>query len=100
MDTCNKVSKYLMSKVYDCNIIGVPKTIDNDLYGTDYCPGYGSAEKYLATTFKELCLDAKVYDIPQITIVEVMGSYDGWLIAASSLASYNILGPDLIHLHE
>lgn len=100
MDTCNKVSKYLMSKGYDCNIIGVPKTIDNDLYGTDHCPGYGSAAKYVATTFMELCLDAKVYDIPQITIVEVMGRNAGWLTAASSLASYKGLGPDLIHLPE
>ena len=53
MDTCNKVSKYLLSKGYECNIIGVPKTIDNDLYGTDHCPGYGSAAKYVATTLME-----------------------------------------------
>ncbi len=100
MDTCNKVSKYLLAKGYDCNIIGVPKTIDNDLYGTDHCPGYGSAAKYVATTFMEICLDAKVYDIPQITIVEVMGRNAGWLTAASSLATYKGLGPDLIYLPE
>lgn len=100
MDTCNKVSKYLLSKGYDCNIIGVPKTIDNDLFGTDHCPGYGSAAKYVATTLMELSLDAKVYDKGQITIVEIMGRNAGWLTAASALASYKGLGPDLIYLPE
>lgn len=100
MDTCNKVSKYLLSKGYDCNIIGVPKTIDNDLFGTDHCPGYGSAAKYVATTLMELSLDAKVYDKGQITIVEIMGRNAGWLTAASSLAAYKGLGPDLIYLPE
>ena len=100
MDTCNKVSKYLLSKGYECNIIGVPKTIDNDLYGTDHCPGYGSAAKYVATTLMELCLDATVYDKGQITIVEIMGRNAGWLTAASSLAYYKGLGPDLIYLPE
>lgn len=100
MDTCNKISKYLLSKGYNCNIIGVPKTIDNDLFGTDHCPGYGSAAKYIATTLMEISLDAKVYDIPQITIVEIMGRNAGWLTAASSLASYKGLGPDLIYLPE
>ncbi|MDD4316152.1 MAG: 6-phosphofructokinase [Clostridia bacterium] len=100
MDTCNKVSKYLLAKGYECNIIGVPKTIDNDLFGTDHCPGYGSAAKYVATTLMELCLDAKVYDKGQITIVEIMGRNAGWLTAASSLAAYKGLGPDLIYLPE
>ncbi len=100
MDTCNKVSKYLLSKGYECNIIGVPKTIDNDLFGTDHCPGYGSAAKYVATTLMELSLDAKVYDKGQITIVEIMGRNAGWLTAASALAAYKGLGPDLIYLPE
>ncbi len=100
MDTCNKISKYLLSKGYDCNIIGVPKTIDNDLFGTDHCPGYGSAAKYVATTSMEIALDAKVYDTPQITIIEIMGRNAGWLTAASSLATKKGLGPDLIYLPE
>ena len=100
MDTCNKVSKYLLSCGYECNIIGVPKTIDNDLYGTDHCPGYGSAAKYVATTMMELFLDATVYDKGQVTIVEVMGRNAGWLTAASALASYKGYGPDLIYLPE
>ncbi len=100
MDTCNKISKYLQSKKYECNIIGVPKTIDNDLYGTDHCPGFGSAAKYVATTMMELYLDTHVYDTGMITIVEVMGRNAGWLTAAASLASLKGLGPDLIYLPE
>src|SRR5699024_9500360 len=100
MDTCNKVSKFFQNHGYECNVIGVPKTIDNDLYGTDHCPGYGSAAKYIATTCMEIALDAKVYDKGQVIIIEVMGRNAGWLTAASALASYNGLGPDLIYLPE
>ncbi len=100
MDTCNKISKYLLSCGYECNIIGVPKTIDNDLYGTDHCPGYGSAAKYVATTMMEMYLDATVYNKGQITIVEIMGRNAGWLTAASALATYKGYGPDLIYLPE
>lgn len=100
MDTCNKISKYLLSVGYECNIIGVPKTIDNDLFGTDHCPGYGSAAKYVATTMMELNLDAKVYDKGQVTVVEIMGRNAGWLTAAAALANYKGLGADLIYLPE
>ncbi|MGI6593818.1 MAG: 6-phosphofructokinase [Christensenellales bacterium] len=100
MDTCNKISKYLQKVGYDCNIIGVPKTIDNDLFGTDHCPGYASAAKYVATTLMEINLDAKVYDKGQVCVVEIMGRHAGWLAAASKLASYKGLGPDLIYLPE
>lgn len=100
MDTCNKVSKYLKATGYECRVIGVPKTIDNDLYGTDHCPGYGSAAKYIATTLMELYLDAKVYDTGMVCVVEVMGRNAGWLTAAAALASYKGMGPDLIYLPE
>ena len=100
MDTCNKISKYLQLADYDCKIIGIPKTIDNDLYGTDHCPGYGSAAKYVATTIMELYLDTIVYDTGLITIVEVMGRNAGWLTAAASLACLKGHGPDLIYLPE
>ena len=100
MDTCNKVSKYLMKSGYQCNVIGVPKTIDNDLYGTDHCPGYGSAAKYVATTLMELNLDAKVYDKGQVAVVEIMGRNAGWLTAAAALAGYKDQGADLIYLPE
>lgn len=100
MDTCNKISKYLQSQNYECRIIGVPKTIDNDLYGTDHCPGFGSAAKYVATTLMELYLDTHVYDTGMVTVIEVMGRNAGWLTASSSLASLKGIGPDLIYLPE
>ncbi len=100
MDTCNKISKFFKKSGYDCNVMGVPKTIDNDLSVTDHCPGYGSAAKYVATTFMELYHDATVYDTKQVTIVEVMGRNAGWLTAAAALAKYKGQGPDLIYLPE
>ncbi|MDR2634993.1 MAG: 6-phosphofructokinase [Clostridiales bacterium] len=100
MDTCNKVSKYLKAAGYDCNVIGVPKTIDNDLFGTDHCPGFGSAAKYISTTLMELNLDAKVYNTGLVCIVEIMGRNAGWLTASAALAGYKGLGADLIYLPE
>ena len=100
MDTCNKISKFLQKAGYECNVIGVPKTIDNDLYGTDHCPGYGSAARYIATTVMEINLDAKVYDTPMVCVIEAMGRNAGWLTAAAKLASAKGLGADLIYLPE
>jgi len=100
MDTCNKISKYMQQSGYECRIMGVPKTIDNDLWGTDHCPGYGSAAKYIATSTMEVFHDARVYDKGMVTILEIMGRNAGWLTAASSLAAYKGCGPDLIYLPE
>ncbi|HNZ50715.1 MAG TPA: 6-phosphofructokinase [Bacilli bacterium] len=100
MDTCNKISKYLQSQNYECRIIGIPKTIDNDLFGTDHCPGFGSAAKYVATSLMELYLDTHVYDTGIVLIVEVMGRNAGWLTAASTLGAPQGFGPDLIYLPE
>ena len=100
MDTCNKISKFLQGNGYECNVVGVPKTIDNDLFGTDHCPGYASAAKYVATSLMELYLDTHVYDTGMVTVVEVMGRNAGWLTAAASLATLKGYGPDLIYLPE
>lgn len=100
MDTCNKISKFMKKSGWDCNVIGVPKTIDNDLCGTDHCPGYGSAAKYIATTLMEINLDAKVYDTGLIAVIEIMGRNAGWLTAAAALANIKGLGADLIYLPE
>jgi len=100
MDTCSKISKYMAMHNYECRVIGIPKTIDNDLYGTDHCPGYGSAAKYIATSTMEVYKDASVYDTGMITILEVMGRNAGWLTASTALASYMGCGPDLIYLPE
>ena len=100
MDTCNKISKYMQSVGYECRIMGVPKTIDNDLFGTDHCPGFASAAKYIATSCMEVYQDCHVYDSGQICIVEIMGRNAGWLTAASALATEKGCGPDLIYLPE
>ncbi len=100
MDTCEKISRYMSKVGYDCNVIGIPKTIDNDLAITDHCPGYGSAAKYIATTCMEVFKDTQVYDTGSITVIEIMGRHAGWLTAASALAGYYGAGPDLIYLPE
>ena len=100
MDTCNKISKYMQRVGYECRVMGVPKTIDNDLFGTDHCPGFASAAKYIATSCMEVYHDARVYDTGMICVVEIMGRHAGWLTAAASLASAMGAGPDLIYLPE
>ena len=100
MDTCNKISRYFAKSGYECHVMGVPKTIDNDLFGTDHCPGYGSAARYVATSLMEVYKDARVYDTGQITIVEVMGRHAGWLTASAALATHFGCGPDLIYVPE
>ncbi len=102
MDTVHKLAEYCRMKgIDDIKIIGAPKTIDNDLMETDHCPGFGSAAKYVATTFSEIACDCNVYALPAITIVEVMGREAGWLTAASALGRLNgDPAPDLIYLCE
>jgi 6-phosphofructokinase 1 len=100
MDTCNKISKYMQKVGYECRVMGVPKTIDNDLWGTDHCPGFASAAKYIATSTMEIYHDARVYNTGMVTILEVMGRNAGWLTASTVLASHFGHGPDLIYLPE
>ncbi len=100
MDTCAKVSRYMAKVGYECRVMGVPKTIDNDLFGTDHCPGFASAAKYIATSIMEVSRDAHVYDTGMITIIECMGRHAGWLTAASALAGLKGDGPDFIYLPE
>ncbi len=100
MDTCNKISKYMNRVGYDCRVIGVPKTIDNDLAGTDHCPGFASAAKYIATSFMEVSRDSQVYDTGMVTVIECMGRHAGWLTAAAACANTKGDGPDLIYLPE
>ena len=100
MDTCNKISKFMETAGYDCRVIGVPKTIDNDLYGTDHCPGYASAAKYIATSIMEVARDAGVYAKGAVTVFECMGRHAGWLTAAAELANVNGHCLDLIYLPE
>ncbi|SOC08469.1 6-phosphofructokinase [Pseudobutyrivibrio ruminis] len=101
MDTVDKLSAYAKSIDSPIRFIGVPKTVDNDLCVTDHTPGFGSAAKYIATTTMEVIYDAKIYNTPSVTIIEVMGRDAGWLTSATSLARNNCCcGPDLIYLPE
>ena len=100
MDTCNKISKYMKKVGYDCRVMGVPKTIDNDLFGTDHCPGFASAAKYIATSVMEVARDSRVYNIGQITVIECMGRHAGWLTAAASLPNTKEPCCDFIYLPE
>jgi len=101
MDTVMKLSAYAKAhNITNVSIMGAPKTIDNDLHGMHHSPGFGSAARYIATTFAEIWADCRVYDIPAVTIVEVMGRHVGWLAAAGALATVNCKAPQLIYLPE
>ena len=103
MDTVAKLTKYAARKgiADSVRIMGVPKTIDNDLAITDHSPGFGSAAKYVSTTMTEIIRDCAVYTVKAVTIVEIMGRDAGWLTASAGVGSYlGIDAPDLIYLPE
>ena len=101
MDTVAKLTSYLDGKDWEMRVMGVPKTIDNDLVGTDHTPGFGSAAKYIAATMQEILRDTAVYTVKAVTIVEIMGRDAGWLTASAGLTS-KVCGvcADLIYLPE
>ena len=101
MDTIDKLSRWGQDHGSDVRLIGIPKTIDNDLVGTDHTPGYGSAAKFIATSMREIERDSSVYDLKSVTFVEIMGRDAGWLAGSACLAGE--LGkpcPDLVLLPE
>ena len=101
MDTVDKLSKYANKIGSDVKIVGIPKTIDNDLCHTDHTPGFGSAAKYVASTMLEIAHDTYIYQIPSVVIVEIMGRDAGWLTAASCRARNDYSpAPHLIYLPE
>ena len=85
MDTVAKLTKYLKCSDYKMCVMGIPKTIDNDLCATDHTPGYGSAAKYIAAVTQEVIRDCAVYTMKAVTIIEIMGRDAGWLTAAAAL---------------
>lgn len=101
MDTVAKLSAYAKKISADVSIIGIPKTVDNDLVFTDHTPGFGSAAKYVATTACEIYEDISSYNIPSVTILEVMGRDTGWLGCACALPT-NFFGHgcSLVYLPE
>ena len=101
MDTIKKLSDYALVIGSPIRFMGVPKTIDNDLAVTDHTPGFGSAAKYIASVTKEIIRDGLVYDIQNVTIIEIMGRNAGWLTGAAALAKgEDCEGVDLIYLPE
>lgn len=101
MDTVAKLSAYLRKTDYEMRVIGVPKTIDNDLVVTDHTPGFGSAAKYIATTMREIIRDCAVYTTKAVTIVEIMGRDAGWLTASAAIGRVvDGVEPDLLYLPE
>jgi 6-phosphofructokinase len=100
MDTCDKINQYLASISYPCKVIGIPKTIDNDLECTDHTPGYGTSAKFIANAMEEIDLDNASYPQGRVIVCEIMGRHAGWLTASSSLASLSGYGPDLIYVPE
>lgn len=99
MDTCYKLSMLCKEKGLDIKVMGVPKTVDNDLAVTDHSLGFGSAAKYVVNTVKEICIDAVCYKKGKVYIIEVMGRNAGWLTAAVDLLPKEVR-PDLIYLPE
>lgn len=99
MDTCFKLSKLCNELKLDIKVMGVPKTVDNDLAETDHSNGFGSAAKYIINTVKEICIDAKCYKKGKVYIIEIMGRNAGWLTASVDLLEGENR-PDLIYLPE
>ncbi len=101
MDTVVKLSAFLIGRGSKIRVIGIPKTIDNDLPVTDHTPGFGSAAKYVAATVQEIIRDSSVYSIESVTIIEVMGRHAGWLTASTcALRANDEIAPHLIYLPE
>lgn len=100
MDTVDKLSKYAKANDIDIQFIGIPKTIDNDLFEIDHTPGFGSCAKFIVSSVAEMNRDAIVYNKKTITIVEVMGRDTGWISAASGVCYDYDAVPDLIYIPE
>ena len=101
MDTVLKLSEYTKEQNYEMRVVGIPKTVDNDLMATDHTPGFGSAAKYVAVTMKEILRDVYVYTTKAVTIVEIMGRDAGWLTASAALTKLSGgISADLIYLPE
>lgn len=100
MDTCHKIAQYLLRIEFPCQVIGIPKTIDNDMVETDHTPGYPSAAKFIATTISEIYQDIACYETGRVTFVEIMGRDAGWLTCSSYIPSTLGMAPDLIYVPE
>src|SRR5574344_386767 len=100
MDTIRKISDYFKLVKYECNCIGIIKTIDHDLVSTDFSLGYPTAAKFIINSVIEITLDDLSYEEGRVNIIETMGRNEGWLAASSKLAALKGLEPDLIYVPE
>lgn len=101
MDTVDKLSTYFKLHDIPVQAVGIPKTIDNDLLGTDHTPGYGSAAKYLSDTMEEIICDSCIYPVSNVVIAEIMGRDSGWLTLAAGMPRYRgRIMPQIILLPE
>lgn len=100
MDTAYKLDCYCQKYQLDCKVIGIPKTIDNDLYGCDHTPGYGTAAKYVANSTIAITIDEYTYKKGKILLLETMGRDSGYVAASSYLASLRGMKPDYIYVPE
>ncbi len=99
MDTCYRLDSFFKEKKMDVKVIGIPKTIDNDLMATDHCPGYASAARHVLNFVKMAVVDGQAYRRGKIVLVEIMGRNAGWLTASADLLDEDER-PDLIYLPE
>lgn len=99
MDTCGKLHKMCLSMGKKIKVMGIPKTMDNDIAVTDHSPGFGSAARYMAQSVQELAADVKSLPI-HVVVLEASGRNAGWITASSALAEDQGMGPDLIYLPE
>lgn len=100
MDTCGKLRQACEKKKYDIKVVGIPKTMDNDISVTDHSPGFGSAARYMAQSVREVCADVQGLPI-HVVVIEASGRNAGWITAASVMADQGDgLGPDLIYVPE
>ncbi len=100
MDTCQKISNFLKNANYECRVMGIPKTIDNDLPITDHTPGFATSAKFISNAIIDMSLDNHSYPNGKVIVVEIMGRHAGWLTASAGLANLTGYGPDLIYLPE
>ena len=100
MDTTMKLSSFIKEHGLDTKVIGIPKTVDNDLYGCDHTPGFGSAAKYVANAVLSIAMDDLTYKKGRVNVIETMGRDSGFLAASSKLAALRGLAPDYIYVPE
>ena len=100
MDTASKLSNIAKHHHLPIRVVGIPKTVDNDLFGCDHTPGFGTAAKYVANATLAVAVDDLTYEKGRVNVIETMGRDSGFLAASSKLASIKGLGPDYIYVPE